>query len=288
MSRHAFEERFFRIARWVSIVFFVCLTGFPLLVMLGLSFRPVSSLLNEPGRLLPRFSEIDLDGYTRILSSREDGGFGFAGFIGNSAYIAGVTVVCSLSFGILAAYAATRLRYRGASFINASIIMVYLFPPLVFAVPLFVMFTRLGMRPSFTAVIIIYFAYTLPLALYMLRNYFSSVPVDIEEAARIDGASRFGVIRHVIVPLSAPAIATVGIYVFMSAWDEFLFALLFLVEDRDSWTVALGINQLEANVGTPTTVLMAGCVVITIPVVVAFSLVQRFLTEGLTSGSVKD
>jgi multiple sugar transport system permease protein len=287
MTRERIEQRIFGVARWLSIAFFLTITVGPLVVMVALSFKPIAALMRSPGSIFPTAQELTTDTYARILGSHASGGYGFTRFIGNSAFIAGATALGVLVLGVLAAYAATRLRYRGSRVINAAILLIYLFPPLVFAVPLFVFFTRLGMRPSFFAVIVIYFAFTLPLGLYMLRNYFRSIPVDIEDAARVDGASRLQVIRRIVGPLATPAIATVGIYVFMSAWDEFLFALLFLVEDTNSWTVTLGIHQLEAEGGTPTTVLMAGCVIITVPVIVVFSLVQRFLTEGLATGAVK-
>lgn len=286
--RRSSEEKVFGTLRWASIAFFLFIAVFPVVVMIGLSFRPAASLLREPARVLPRAEEFSLDAYARVLTPRSSGGFGFGQFIGNSVMISISTVAGALIVGVLAAYAATRLRYRGSKLINVGILLVYLFPPLVFAVPLFVVFTRMGLRPSFLAVIVIYLAFTLPLALYMLRNYFSAIPLEIEEAARIDGATRPQVIRHVVAPLSMPAIVTVGFYVFMAAWDEFLFALLFLVENRDYWTAALGINQLENNVGTPTTVLLAGCVVITVPLVIVFGVVQRYLTEGMTAGAVKD
>lgn len=287
MKRYQIEEKFFAVARRVSIVFFLVISVFPMVVMVALSFKPIAALMRSPANILPSPEEFNLDTYTEILASTDEGGYGFGQFIQNSLVIAGSTVAGVLLLGVLATYAATRLRYRGSTAINTGIILIYLFPPLVFAVPLFVFFTRLGMRPSFFAVIIIYFAYTLPLGLYMLRNYFRTIPLEVEDAARVDGASRLQVVRHIVAPLATPAIATVGIYVFMAAWDEFLFALLFLVGDRDSWTVALGINQLEAVGGTPATVLLAGCVVITVPVIIVFSFAQRFLTEGLASGAVK-
>jgi multiple sugar transport system permease protein len=287
MNRHRAEETFFGITRWVSIAFFLTISVFPMVVMISLSFKPIATLVQDPGHILPSPQEFSTDTYRDILASTSDGGYGFGQFIQNSAFISGVTMVGVLILGVLAAYAMTRLRYRGSGIINTAIILIYLFPPLVFAVPLFVFFTKLGMRPSFTAVIIIYLAYTLPLGMYLLRNYFRSIPVELEDAARVDGATRLQVVRHIVTPLARPAIITVGIYVFMAAWDEFLFALLFLLEDRESWTVALGINQLEAVGGTPATVLMAGCVVITVPVIVLFSFAQRFLTEGLTTGATK-
>jgi multiple sugar transport system permease protein len=120
----------------------------------------------------------------------------------------------------------------------------------------------------------------------MLRNYFYAIPEELEEAGMVDGLSRFGVIRRITIPLAAPAIAAVGLYVFMIAWNEFLYALLFILEKRDLWTLSLGLQQLEGQ-EIPTTILMAGSVIISIPVIFLFFIAERFLTEGLTAGGVK-
>jgi multiple sugar transport system permease protein len=120
----------------------------------------------------------------------------------------------------------------------------------------------------------------------MLRNYFNAIPVELEEAALVDGLSRMGVIRKVTIPLAAPAIAAVGLYVFMIAWNEFLYALLFVLERRDLWTLSLGVQQLD-NQEVPKTVLMAGSVIISLPVIFLFFAAERFLREGLTAGGVK-
>ena len=121
----------------------------------------------------------------------------------------------------------------------------------------------------------------------MLRNYFDTVPVSLEEAAAIDGCSRLGVMWRISLPLAKPAIMANALYVFMIAWNEFLFALLFLVEDRDRWTVSLGISQLAGSIEVPDTVLMAGSVILTLPIVVLFFASERLLTEGLTAGAEK-
>ena len=168
----------------------------------------------------------------------------------------------------------------------ARILLIYLFPAVVVAIPLFVMFSKLQLRSSLVGLTIVYLAQTIPVALYMLRSHFQTVPASLEEAGLIDGLSRFGVIRRITIPLSAPAIAAVALYVFMIAWNEFLFALLFLVESRDLWTLSLGVQQLDTQ-EVPKTLLMAGSVIISIPVIVLFFLAERFLTEGLTAGGVK-
>jgi multiple sugar transport system permease protein len=164
--------------------------------------------------------------------------------------------------------------------------MVYLFPIVVIAIPLFVMFSRIGLRGSLYGLMIVYLASTLPVALFMLRNYFYAIPEELEEAGMVDGLTRLGVIRRITIPLAAPAIAAVALYVFMIAWNEFLYALLFVLEKRELWTLSLGVQQLD-NQEVPKTVLMAGSVIITIPVILLFFIAERFLTEGLTAGGVK-
>jgi multiple sugar transport system permease protein len=164
--------------------------------------------------------------------------------------------------------------------------MVYLFPIVVIAIPLFVMFSRIGLRGSLYGLMIVYLASTLPVALFMLRNYFYAIPEELEEAGMVDGLTRLGVIRRITIPLAAPAIAAVALYVFMIAWNEFLYALLFVLEKRELWTLSLGVQQLD-NQEVPKTVLMAGSVIITIPVIFLFFIAERFLTEGLTAGGVK-
>ncbi|MEK8105969.1 carbohydrate ABC transporter permease [Micromonospora sp. M12] len=134
---------------------------------------------------------------------------------------------------------------------------------------------------------LVYISQTLPVSVYMLKNYFETIPVSLEESAAIDGAGRLGIIRRVSLPLAMPSIMAVALYDFMIAWNEFLFALLFLVDKPNRWTVSLGLSQLADGVEVPKTVLMAGSVVLTLPIVILFFASERLLTEGLTSGAEK-
>jgi multiple sugar transport system permease protein len=149
------------------------------------------------------------------------------------------------------------------------------------------MFARIGMQGSLVGLAIVYIAQTVPVSIYMLKNYFITIPQSIEEAAALDGCSRLQTLRRIVLPLAAPSLMATGLYVFMIAWNEFLFALLFLAADRDKWTVSLGLQQLANGVEVPKTILMAGSVVLTIPVVLLFYAAERLLTEGLTSGADK-
>jgi multiple sugar transport system permease protein len=285
-SRDSVERAIFRVLRPLGVAFFVLVALFPFYYMVVLSMRDISEIAASPGTLLPALGDLSLDAYQRVLRPVDDGGEGFARFLLNSALLATATVVVTLLVSILGAYAVARLDFFGRRKVSLLFLSVYLFPPVLLAIPLFVAFSRLGLRGQLPILIIVYTAQTLPVCVYMLRNYFETVPQSLEEAAALDGATRFQIIRRVTLPLAVPAIAATGLFVFMIAWNEFLFALLFLVEERDNWTVSLGVSQLK-NIETPATTLMAGSVILTIPIIVAFMFAERLLTEGLTRGAEK-
>jgi multiple sugar transport system permease protein len=150
-----------------------------------------------------------------------------------------------------------------------------------------VLFTRLGLRGSLFGLALVYVAQTMPVAIFMLINYFQTIPESLEEAGLMDGLSHLGVLRRISLPLAVPSVVATGLYVFMIAWNEFLFALLFLLERPDRWTVSLGLSRLSGSIEVPSTVLMAGSVVLTVPIVVLFFLAERKLVEGLTAGGEK-
>lgn len=285
MDTATLQRRGFGVLRWVMIVVFALVTVFPFYYMVLLSFVPVSQLLESPGRLWP--SSFGFSSYDQVLTPVSDGGQGFLSFIKNSALVSVFTVVLTLLVSVLGAYAVARLRFRGRASISTLFLSVYLFPAVVLAGPLYIAFARLGLTSSLIGIVLVYIALTVPISVHMLRGHFESIPVEIEEAAMIDGCSRLGTLRRVILPLSIPAIMSTGLYIFMIAWNEFLFALLFLTGDRSKWTVSLGLSQLTSGVEVPKTVLMAGSVILTVPIVLLYALAERTLTEGATAGAVK-
>jgi multiple sugar transport system permease protein len=286
-SRDETETKVLNVLKWASIVLFVVITAFPLIYMVGLSFKPISELLREPANFLPDLEDvIGLDTYRQVFVEQ-----GFGRFIVNSLIVTLGATFFTVTASIFAAYAMVRLRFRGKTVVTGTVLVVYLFPAIIIAIPLFVLFSRLtvgdvALRSTLAGLIIVYLAQTIPVALYMLRSQFLSIPVALEEAGMIDGLSRIGVIRRITLPLAAPAIAAVSLYVFMIAWNEFLFALLFLVDQPALWTLPLGLQQLDST-EVPKTVLMAGSVVMSLPIILLFFLAERFLTEGLTAGGVK-
>jgi multiple sugar transport system permease protein len=285
-SRYAIEVRLLKILRPVGIAFFVLITVFPFYYMVLLSMRDISSVIQAPGSIIVGLGELSTDAYERVLKPTSDGGEGFMRLLLNSLGLALATVAVTLAVSILGAYAVSRLEFFGRRSVHFLFLSVYLFPPILLAIPLFVAFSKMGLRGDLWPLVIVYVAQTLPVCVYMLRNYFETVPISLEEAAEVDGATRLQVIRKITLPLAIPAIAATGLFVFMIAWNEFLFALLFLVEERQNWTVSLGVSQLT-NIETPATTLMAGSVILTIPIIVLFLFAERLMTEGLTRGAEK-
>ncbi len=287
VSRDRASRRALAIVRWVLIALFLIAVLFPFYYMFLLSVKPIESLLRDPGSLLISVQDFTLQTYAEVLAPSSEGGQGFITFLRNSALVAVASVFVALALAIPGAYAIARLPFFGRRQVSALFLAVYLFPAIVVAIPLFVLFTRIGLRGSLVGLILVYTAQTVPVAIYMLRNYFETVPVAIEEAGLMDGLTRIGILRRITLPLSLPSIVATGLFVFMIAWNEFLFALLFLVDKREQWTVSLGLSRLSGSIEVPTTVLMAGSVVLTLPIIVLFFLTERLLTGGLTAGAEK-
>jgi multiple sugar transport system permease protein len=285
-SRYHIEVAVLRVLRPLGIAFFVLIAFFPFYYMVVLSMREISEILEAPGKIWVGLDDISTAAYERVLKPTSEGGQGFVRFLLNSAGLGLATVAVTLAVSILGAYAVSRLEFFGRRTVHFLFLSVYLFPAILLAIPLFVAFSKLGLRGELPWLVLVYVAQTLPICIYMLRDYFETVPISLEEAAEVDGATRLQIIRKITLPLAIPAIAATGLFVFMIAWNEFLFALLFLVEERQNWTVSLGVQQLT-QIETPATTLMAGSVILTVPIIVLFLFAERLLTEGLTRGAEK-
>ncbi|HEX7002626.1 MAG TPA: carbohydrate ABC transporter permease [Trueperaceae bacterium] len=283
LRRDRLEVILLRLLRGAGFVFFLTIVIFPFYFMVVSSLKPRALYLQDPTLLSVDFgrglSEL-LVGYREVLVR-----FDFAHYILNSTTVALATVVITLTLAILGAYAVTRLRFPGRGVLSRSILLIYMFPAIVLVVPLYSIFTQVGLRDTLYGLLIVYPATTIPVALYMLRSYFQTLPADLEEAGLIDGCTRAGVIWRITLPLSLPAIASVGLYVFMIAWNEFLFAFMFL-DSPELFTLPRGMVNLNSQ-EVPRQFLMAGAVIVTVPVMVLFFWFERYLVGGLTAGGVK-
>ena len=277
------ETIIIRMLRGFGIAFFTFAVALPFYVMVVSSLKNQAELIANPldlGIDLSRGFLALSSSYWQVLTE-----FNFARYIGVSTLVSVVTVLVTLALAIPGAYAVARLRFPGRVVMSQSILLIYLFPAIVLVLPLYAVFSLVGLRDSLIGLLIVYPATTLPVALYMLQGYFRGLPAELEEAGIIDGCSRWGVIMRITLPLSRPALASVGLYVFMIAWNEFLFAFMFL-DDPSIFTLSRGVVSLNSS-EVPRQFLMAGAVIVTVPVMALFLWFERHLVAGLTAGSVK-
>ena len=275
---------FFDFLTLFGIVLFSFVILFPFYMMLVTSFKTQIALLVNPLDFSIDFNKDLKDlfkSYFVIFKT-----YKFGKFILTSSIVSIGSVIITLIFAIPAAYAVARLNFFGKTFLSTSILIIYMFPAIVLVIPLYTVFSQLGLRNSIEGLLIVYTATTLPVAIYMLQGYFRSIPKELEDAAIIDRQNWFGIIFKIIIPLSLPAISSVALYVFMIAWNEFLFSLMFL-DNPNSFTLSRAIQYLSGDAETPRQYLMAGSVIVTLPVLLIFVYFEKYLVSGLTSGSVK-
>ena len=281
-GRHEIEAAFIKFSSGFGLIFFTMIVLIPFYVMVMTSLKTQQELLFNPldfsidlskGLLLFRsYSELFQD-------------FGFARYLWTSFYVSIVTVLVTLAFSIPGAYAVARLRFRGSSAFSRSILLIYMVPMIVLALPIYILFSLTGLRNTILGLVLIYPVTTIPVALYMLQGYFRGLPYEIEEAGLMDGLSRLAVIWKITLPLALPALASVSLYVFMIAWNEFLLAFM-LLDDPLTFTLTRGVASLNSS-EVPRQHLMAGAVISTVPILLIFLFLERFMTKGLTAGSVK-
>jgi len=281
MNRESIETRVLQVFHGVGLLFFVFLVAFPFYWMLVASLKPLILLAMNPLDLWFSPEDLTLRAYKEIWLQ-----FRFDSYFANSAYVSTLTVLLTVTFATLGAYTVARLRFRGRAFLSRSILVIYMFPAIVIAVPMYALYTKFGLRDDLHGLVLIYLAQTLPVAIYMLYSYFKTLPPNLEEAGLIDGCSRLMVISRITIPLSLPAIASVALYTFMIAWNEFLFAFLFL-DSPSKFTLSRGIMQIADNINVSQQLLMAAAVIVTVPVLVLFLIFERYLVRGLTAGAVK-
>ena len=274
-----------RLAFGIALASFLFVVIFPFYWMIVSSSKTLVELSGRTPTFWP--SHWTLEAY-RILFAE----LNFGTNMGISFLVATTTAVLAVVLASLGAYAVARLKFGGKGLMLNTILIFYLFPGVLLIIPLFAMLSQIGrwlnveIADNLPVLILTYLAQTLPVALYMLASYFRTVPEEIEEAGLMDGLSRLGVIWHITLPLSIPAMASVAIYTFMIAWNEFLYAFIFL-NNRDLFTLPIKLLSISQQLNTRWDVVMAASTVMTIPVIALFLIFERFLEQGLVAGGVK-
>ena len=282
-KRYRIEVLIIRFLKGMGLLLFTVFVALPFYVMVMTSLKSQQSLLRNPLDFSIDFSSGLHTIFLSYIELFTD--YHFATFLVNSSIVSVVTVLITLCFAIPGAYAVARLRFPGQLFLSRSILLIYMVPAIVLVIPLYAIFSQLGLRDSLLGLMVVYPATTIPVALYMLQGYFRGLPAELEEAGLMDGLSRWQVITKITMPLALPALASVSLYVFMIAWNEFLFAFMFL-DDFQIFTLSRGVVSLNSS-EVPRQHLMAGSVVATVPVLVIFLWFEKYLVSGLTAGSVK-
>lgn len=253
--------------------------GFPVLWMLASSFKSNTEIFEYPPRLVTE--SFSLDAYVTILTDSEK-----VRFFVNSYVVSLAVTALTLVVAILAAYAFSRFEFPFKRPLNMIIVSVQAVPPITLLIPYFGLMVTLGLYNTYPGLILTYMVFTLPYAIIMMTGYFNTLPRELDEAVRVDGAGSMTALWRILVPIAVPGIVSVGVYTFMIAWNEYLFALT-LTKTQDMRTVPIGIQLLMGQHSYEWNEMMAMSILGSIPVLVLFLFFQRYFIGGLASGSVK-
>ncbi|MGH2775939.1 MAG: carbohydrate ABC transporter permease [Actinomycetota bacterium] len=269
-----------KIARYVMLGFILLWCLFPFVWLINTSLKLGDAALNSPRLTQGPFG---LDNYLSVF----DQGFGYN--LRNSAIVAGTTTIVCITVGSLAAYALARLPLKGKVLVLSAILAVALFPSVALVPPLYELWRSLGLLNTYPGLYIPYTAFTLPLTIFILTTFYASIPKDLEEQARVDGATAFQAFYKIVLPLAAPGVFAAAIIVFVYAWNEFLLASTFAPRDLAAQTVPVAIAAFTGSVEfqRPIGTITAACVIVTIPMIIMTLILQRRITAGLTAGAVK-
>ncbi|WP_342235293.1 carbohydrate ABC transporter permease [Inquilinus sp. OTU3971] len=260
----------------LSIVAFAM---FPVLWALLTSLKPEADIVTATIRYIP--DRVTFENYVAIWTRSN-----FPTLIVNSAVVTLTTVVICVVIGTLASYAVARYRFRGRRELMLFYLVVRMFPAVMIIVPLFILMRSVGLLDSRLGLALAYTTFLLPVFIWMMKGFFDAVPSELEDAARIDGASRIGAMLRIVLPLVVGGLVATAVFVAIGAWNEFLFALM-LTTSTGSRTWPVGLQLMVGEFQLPWGALSAGGIISIVPVVVLFAIVQRAMVRGLTAGAVK-
>ncbi|SFE21194.1 carbohydrate ABC transporter membrane protein 2, CUT1 family [Bacillus sp. OV194] len=266
---------------YIFLAIFVFLVMFPFLWMLLSSIKPVSELFGDKA-FHPFTDHPTFKNYVSVFTN-----YPFLKYLWNSFVVSGVTTVYTVLIASFTAYAIARLQFKGKTVILGLVLSVSMFPQIATISPIYILLKNIGLTNSYLGLIIPYTTVTLPLSIWILVTFFRKIPFDLEEAAKMDGATLMQTYWKVILPLAVPGIFTTAILVFIAAWNEFLFALTINTDDNLK-TVPVGIAMFEGQFTVPWGDITAATVIVTVPLVIMVLLFQRRIVSGLTSGAVKE
>ncbi|HIZ41788.1 MAG TPA: carbohydrate ABC transporter permease [Candidatus Gemmiger excrementigallinarum] len=263
----------------VYLIILAVFAVFPLLWLLVSSFKSSSEMLNNPTKILP--IQWTLENFKTVLIT-----LNFTINIRNSVIIAAATTLIAIVISSLAAYGVVRFFPKLGDVMTKVLVTTYMFPSIMLVIPYAMVMSKLGLTNTRIGLVLVYLSFSVPYAVWMLVGFFKTVPIGIEEAARIDGANKLQVFVRVVLPLVAPGIVSTAIYVFINAWNEYLYSMI-LMSSSDKTTISVAVKTLEGadilNWGS----LMAACAIVVVPSIIFFCFIQSKLAGGLSDGAVK-
>ncbi len=266
----------FNIFAWAIVL----MVAFPLFWMLVTSVKPSSELFRRPPTMLPE--AWTFEHYARLLFDTN-----FLRYFWNSVILSTATTFVVVVIATLGAYSLVRYRYRGRETLAFLVLFTYLLPSVVLILPLYLMLVQLGLSNTITSLVIAYTTFALPYALWLLRSFMAGIPEDLESAALVDGASRLGAFKDIILPQLLPGIISTALFTFILSWNEYLYALV-LVNSDSARPLTTGVmNMLISSFNIEWSLLMAASVMMSVPLIIAFAFLQSYLTRGFGAGGVK-
>jgi multiple sugar transport system permease protein len=284
VTRHRKPIDWWRWGGRVFLFFMVIYAIAPMAWMFLTSLKGGFAAMMFPPQWWP--AEPTLNNYIRLLDPRDTIGQDFLRYFWNSLWVSTLTTILAVAVAVPAAYAFSRFRFPGRTFLFFAVLLRNMFPAVIFLVPLFILMRWLGLVNTHGSLVLTYLTFGLPLAIWLLKGFYDNIPIQLEQAARIDGATRFQAFFLIVMPLSTPGIIATAIYSFIGAWNEYIYAYTFLTR-QDQMTLPIGIQRFFAENSTDWPGLMAATFLMSVPVVVLFLVLQRYFVRALTEGAVK-
>lgn len=266
-------------ATYAILICFCGIAIYPILQVVTISLRPADRLLSTSLEIIP--AGATLNNYIRLFTDQP-----FLIWLRNSLLVSVVVTITGVVLAAMTGYAFSRFNFIGKKAGLLSLLTTQMFPATMLLLPLYIMLIKLGLINTYFGIIIIYTATALPFTIWTMKGYYDTIPISLEEAARIDGCNQFQAFYKIILPLAAPALVITALFSFMTAWAEYLVAAQIL-QDSDLWTLPLGLKSFESNMSTEWGLYGASSIIVTIPVVALFLVLSKYLVSGLTLGSVK-
>jgi len=278
MSRVSYRQRRRYVANTIAVIVSIVVI-FPVYWMFGTAFKAPGSILSQTPQFFPW--PISVENFVRALDEAD-----FWTFFRNSLVVSLATVVLSMIVALGASVASARFAFVGRRVLLVVLVLVQMIPGSAMVIPIYLMLRQVGALDYLPGLVLTYLTFVLPFAIWTLRGFVEGIPVELEEAAMIDGLSRFGTFVRVTLPLLAPGVVATSIFAFINAWDDYLFAYV-IMRSQENYTLPVWLVSFQTSEGVDYGAMIAASAIFSIPVLVFFLFVQRRLVGGMTSGAVK-